>query len=89
VLAQSSEEEYTYYDGVVAHFLANAMPDLVRPRRPRPKIRALYGRHNLATLHACAQAALIAADHPANAALFAALRPPAHGVLFDFNVLLE
>jgi hypothetical protein len=98
VLAQSSEEDCAYYDGVVAFFLEHAgyLPDFVRAHATAhgPKIRALnaglYGGHDLATLHACAQAALTTIAHPANAALFATLGAHhAHGLVFDFNVLLE
>jgi hypothetical protein len=98
VLAQSSEEDCAYYNDVVAYFLQNAgyVPDFVRAHAAAhgPKIRALnaglYGGHDLATLHACAQAAFTTLDHPANAALFAELGARhAHDLFFDFNVLLE
>jgi len=98
VLAQSSEEDCAYYDSVVAYFLENAgyLPDFVRAHAAAHghKIRALnaglYGGHDLATLHACCQAAFTTMDHPANATMFAALRAHhGHGLFYDFNVLLE
>jgi hypothetical protein len=98
VLAQSSEEDCAYYDGVVAYFLANAgyIPDFVRAHAAAHghKIRALnaglYGGHDLATLHACCAAAFATIDHPANAAMFSALHARhGHDLFYDFNVLLE
>lgn len=97
MLAHSRQEDYAYYDATVAYYPQNAgyLPDFVRVHAAHgPKIRALnaglYGGHNLAPLHACVRAALTTIAHPANAALSATLGVrPAHGLVFDFNMLLE
>lgn len=98
VLAQSSEDDCAYYNGVVDYFLAHAgyLPDFVRAHaaahgaRVRAINAGLYGGHDLATIHACCQAAFDTIHHPANAAMFADLQARrAHGLFYDFNVLLE
>lgn len=100
VIAQSSEEDYGYYDAVVAYFLQRAgyQPDFICQHAVKygAKVRALnaglYGGHDLASLHASSEAALATIAHPANAAMFAQLLAGRAGggeLFYDFNVLLE
>lgn len=99
IIAQSSEEDYPYYDDIYAYFLANAgyVPDFVRDhsRKYGPKIRALnagiYGGTDLDSIQACNAAGLRTIHHPANETLFADLmrKHQGEGPYYDFNVLLE
>jgi hypothetical protein len=100
ILAQNSEEDAPYYNSVVEFFLGKAgyLPDFVREHAVQhgTKVRALnagiYGGHDLATVHACCDAAFTTMAHPANRIMFAELAAH-HGngaeVIYDFNVLLE
>lgn len=100
VIAQSSEDGYACYDCVLAYFLARAgyIPEFVRAHVARygTQVRALnaglYGGHNLAALHACADEVFTTLAHPANAVMLAELAAchAAPGdVFYDFNILLE
>jgi hypothetical protein len=100
IIAQSSEEDYSYYDGVVNFLLRSAgyLPDFIREHAAKygPKVRALnagiYGGHDLTSLHAGCDAAFATLEHPANQPMFAELlihHSQQHVLFYDFNVLLE
>jgi hypothetical protein len=100
VIAQSSEEDCGYYDGVVSFFLRSAgyLPDFISQHAATygPKVRALnagiYGGHDLASIHACCDAAFATMEHPANQPMFAGLlssNSRGYELRHDFNVLLE
>ncbi len=100
IIAQSSEEDYGCYDGVLAHCLraADYLPDFMRRHVARhgAKVRALnagiYGGHDLTTVAACCDAAFAILEHPANEPMLAGLLAGhAHGggLFYDFNILLE
>lgn len=100
LVAQSGEEDFGCYDGVLAYFLDHAgyVPDFVRHHVAKygRKVRALnagiYGGHNLSAIHAGCDAAFATIEHPANRAMFADLAANhghGGGLFYEFNILLE